>query len=205
VPDALIILAKAPAAGRVKTRLAAAIGADAALAVYRALLAITARTAQAWPGPVVLSASGDDFTGTGLERLPRIAQVDGGLGARVAQALTHGLALAPRAIAIGTDCPALTPAALAALPPAEIALGPTPDGGYWAVAVTSARAIAVVGDEALPWSTPRLRAATRAAAAAAGIAVALGPILADVDDRDDLHAACADGHLAPQLASGAPP
>jgi rSAM/selenodomain-associated transferase 1 len=199
---ALVLIARAPQHGRVKTRLAAGIGADAALAVYRQLLAIAATTAAAWRGPVLLAADGDAaaWNGSGLERLPRRAQPAGGLGGRIAAALRWGLECAPHAIAIGTDCPGLRPAHLqhlaAALAAAPVAFGPAADGGYWGMAVGSAPAIPLVAADDLPWSQPGLLAASRQRLAAAGLASATGDTLADCDDADDLAAAVRDGFLA---------
>ena len=48
----LTIFAKAPERGKAKTRLAADLGPDKALSIYRELLGITATVAALWPGPV---------------------------------------------------------------------------------------------------------------------------------------------------------
>jgi rSAM/selenodomain-associated transferase 1 len=198
---ALVLIARAPALGQVKTRLAASIGATGALAVYRQLLARAAALQAAWPGPVLLCASGHDaaWNGSGLEHLPRRPQPETGLGGRVAAALRWGLTCAGGAIAIGTDCPALRASHLRhlseALATAPVAFGPAEDGGYWGVATAAPAAIAAIGDESLPWSTPHLLAASRAHLATAGLDAALGDTLADCDDADDLAAAVAAGLL----------
>ncbi len=199
---ALVIIARPPRHGRVKTRLAAGIGADGALAVYRQLLAIVARVARRWPGPVLLAADGHDgWDGTGLEGWPRRLQPATHLGGRIADALAGGLAVAPAAIAIGTDCPGLHEDHLRAvargLASAPLAFGPARDGGYWAIAATAAAPLAVACAGDLPWSTPELLAATRARLTAAGCRWREGPVLADCDDRDDLLAAIAAGLLQP--------
>lgn len=203
MPDpALVIIARAPEPGRVKTRLAAGIGTDGALAVYRQLLAIAAANAAAWPGPVLLAATGAAaaWAGSGLAHLPRRAQPEGGLGGRIAAALRWGLELAPHAIAIGTDCPGLRPPHLqrlaAAVAQAPAAFGPAEDGGYWGVAVAAPAAVAPITGEDLPWSQPGLLAASRQRLAAAGLACAEADRLADCDDADDLAAAVRAGFLA---------
>lgn len=212
---ALVVIARAPERGRVKTRLAAAIGDDAALAAYRALLAITARAVVAWPGPAALLGAGSweerpaeasgaltprAATDDALAALPRRAQPEAPLGSRIAAALRWGLELAPRAIAIGADCPALRVGHLLdldrLLADAPVAFGPADDGGYWAVGVADTAAIPPLCDDGLPWSTPGLLAASRAALDAIGIRHALGARLADCDDAEDLGAAVRAGLLA---------
>jgi rSAM/selenodomain-associated transferase 1 len=198
---ALVIIARAPEAGRVKSRLAAGIGSAGALAVYRQLLDIVAGVQSAWRGPVLLTASGSDaaWADSGLARLPRRAQVEGGLGQRIAAALHWGLETSGRAIAIGTDCPGLRVEHLRrlaqGLDTAPVAFGPAEDGGYWGVAVADARAIPVLSADTLPWSTPHLLQASHERLAAAGIAHATGDTLADCDDADDLAVAASAGFL----------
>lgn len=198
---ALVIIARAPELGRVKTRLAASLGDARTLLVYRQLLAHVVRTAQQWPGPVLLASSGHDdaWIGSGCEAWPRQAQADGGLGARIAAALTWGLQVSPCAIAIGTDCPAISVAHLttvvAGLDGAPVAFGPAHDGGYWSIAVRAPEVLSLVAADDLPWSQPTLLDVTRERLERAAISYVLGPTLADCDDVDDLAAAVTAGHL----------
>lgn len=209
MPDpALVIIARAPEEGRVKTRLAAGIGVPGALAVYRQLLGIVAQVQSGWAGPVLLTTTGTAgaWAGTGLEHLPRRAQTRGGLGCRIAAALRWGLAHSGRAIAIGTDCPGLTTVHLqrltAALLHAPVAFGPAEDGGYWGVAVSDPAAIPLFTDDALPWSTPAVLRASQQRLAEAGFPSAITDTLADCDDADDLAVAVSAGFLTwPQPAA----
>ncbi len=208
---ALVILARAPELGRVKTRLAAGIGVAGALAVYRQLLAIVARAQAGWRGPVRLLTHGDDsaWTGTGLEHLPRRPQPEGGLGSRIAAAFAWGFAEADRAVVIGTDCPGLRLDHLAELADIlqdfPIAFGPAQDGGYWGVACRDRAVVPVIAEDALPWSTERILAASRQRLDAAGVAHGQGATLADCDDAADLAAAIAAGFLtAPSHHESAP-
>jgi rSAM/selenodomain-associated transferase 1 len=202
MPDtALVIIARAPEPGRVKTRLAAGIGAPGALFVYRQLLQIMAAVQDAWPGPVLLTASGDDaaWQDTGLAHLPRRPQAEGGLGRRIAGALHWGLTTAPQAMAIGTDCPGLRREHLdrlaAAVVHAPVAFGPAEDGGYWGIAVRDPRVIPVIADDAMPWSTPEILADSHRRLDRAGFRHATGDTLADCDDADDLAVAVSAGFL----------
>jgi len=199
----LVVLARAPEAGRGKTRLAVAIGEAQALQVYRRLLAITADAALAWPGPRLLASAGDPaaFAGTRLDRLPRVDQAEGGLGVVIAAALAVGLGRARAVLVIGSDCPGLCESALAAvadvLTAAPVAFGPADDGGFWAIATRDHRAAELVATLPVPWSTRATLTTLRSGLAAAGLPSALGPTLGDVDTAADLDAAIAAGVLPP--------
>ncbi|MFW5751603.1 MAG: TIGR04282 family arsenosugar biosynthesis glycosyltransferase [Planctomycetota bacterium] len=193
----LCIFAKAPVHGRVKTRLARTIGDVTALAVYRTLLRHTAAIAHDWPGPVRLLLSGtwpadepDPFVD-----LPATPQRGSGLGERLAAGLGPHLP----AIAIGTDCPELTTAALAGLAAAlddhDVAIGPAHDGGYWALGLSHRTALRTCCDPALPWSRPELLDATRSACTRAGLSVKLGCDMQDIDDANDLARARRNGFI----------
>jgi len=203
MPDpALVIIARAPELGRVKTRLAAGIGEARALIVYRQLLEVVSVAQAVWSGPVLLTTGGDDaaWEGTGLAHLPRRAQATGGLGSRIAAALSWGIDAAGSAIAIGTDCPGLRHTHLqrlaALMATAPVAFGPAEDGGYWGVAASDPRAIPIIADDAMPWSTPDILQVSRQRLERAGIAHATGDTLADCDDADDLAAAVSAGFLS---------
>ncbi len=208
---ALVILARAPELGRVKTRLAAGLGADGALAVYRQLLAIAATTLAGWPGPLRLLACGAEsaWAGTGLEHLPRRPQPEGGLGTRIAAAFAWGFAEADRVVVIGTDCPGLRPDHLVDLARKlqhfPVAFGPAEDGGYWGVACRDPALVPLIADDALPWSSAHILASSRLRLDAAGVAHGAGAVLADCDDVADLAAASAAGFLtSPACREGSP-
>jgi hypothetical protein len=169
--------------GRVKTRLAASIGAQAALTAYRDLLALTlARLAphkgafapEIWVDGNALAVA--DWRRT----FPVYEQPDGDLGERMAAAFEAGVSAV-----VGTDIPAMTAdyvdAALKALQAAELALGPTEDGGYCLVAMREPHPEIFAG---IPWSTPRVLDATLAAAV--HLRVAMLEELWDVDDAAGL-------------------
>ncbi|MBT9395158.1 TIGR04282 family arsenosugar biosynthesis glycosyltransferase [Hymenobacter sp. NST-14] len=189
--ETLIIFARHPELGRVKTRLAAGIGPAAALEVYRRLLAHT----RAVVAPlkvhktVWLVGAGPETAGewTGFEQLPQPA---GDLGAKMQAAFTHDFARpAQAAVIIGTDCPGLTTAhlaeAYAALRTHDVVLGPAADGGYYLLGM---RRLHPALFENKPWSTATVRAETLADAARLGLRVYLLPELQDVDTAADLRA-----------------
>ena len=192
----LKIFAKAPVPGRVKTRLAASIGPDAAAAVYRDLVLRTLATAAAarragvldaielWvapegePGPLEGWAAQLDIQ---LHR-----QRGAHLGERMRHALRESVAAGRPALLIGTDVPdfkvAYLAEAAAALQSHDAVVGPAEDGGY--VLIGLARDIDAFTDVA--WSTPDVMAQTRARLASAGVAWKELPRLWDVDTAEDL-------------------
>jgi uncharacterized protein len=92
-------------------------------------------------------------------------------------------------MAIGTDCPGLSPAGLDAaanaLGETEMVLGPTADGGYYLVGLSR---WAPVVFEHIPWSSDRTFEATVAAASAAGLSLHILPVLVDIDTENDWRA-----------------
>lgn len=137
-PIALAILAKAPIAGAVKTRLIPALGAEGAAALHARLIERTVETACAAAiGPVTLwvTPGPPDAYFTALASRLTIglaAQPHGDLGARMLAACQ---AAAAPVIVIGTDCPALTPAHVREAADVlragnDVVVIPAEDGGY---------------------------------------------------------------------------
>ena len=135
--NTLVIMAKTPSAGRVKTRLARDIGVSEALRFYRAQLALTCRTLSNNPGwKLVLARSPDHENRTIVYRFDEvIGQGSGGLGARMQRLFDHGKR--GPLIIIGADIPGITPRMIARafhlLKSHDAVFGPASDGGYWLV------------------------------------------------------------------------
>lgn len=189
---ALAIFLKAPRLGTVKTRLAAEIGDRQALRLYRLMADRTLTAARdagleatVWFTPADAALEMRFWLGECWELRP---QASGDLGARLAAA---GQSVAPGRgwLAIGADCPALDAELLrvagAIVVQGEIALGPTADGGYYLI---GGRAPLPALFDAMPWSTSRVLAETRARLARAGIAWRELPMLRDVDTAEDARA-----------------
>lgn len=193
--DAVVVLAKAPARGAVKTRLARDVGDDRALALHRRLAAAVTRALLAptrtWTVAVATTPALDDATARAwLGPVDDVfAQCDGDLGARLSHATRRLLAAHDRVVAVGTDCLDVTAdrvrEALAALDHAPAVIGPAHDGGYYLLGAT--RALPVY--DAMPWSTDALLDATRARLRDAGIAWRELATARDIDTLDDLVAA----------------
>lgn len=189
----LLVFAKAPVPGQVKTRLADRIGAHNAAALHERLLLHTLRTARASGlGAVELWCSPD--TGhTLFRRLRRWATVTtraqhgADLGARMYHALEDALTRAPAALLVGSDCPALTPQhlqrAAEALARADLVFIPAIDGGY---VLVGARHLVPAVFENIDWGTDRVWAQTRKRLSACGLRWAALPPLWDLDRPEDL-------------------
>ena len=189
----LVIFAKEPRLGAVKSRLARDIGAAAALRFYEETLhALIARVAHRAPWRCWLAVTPDGFAPLAQRRwrsLPRdlavIAQGQGDLGVRMARSFAR-LPPGP-AVLIGSDIPAIARShiddAFAALGRHDAVFGPAEDGGYWLVGLK--RAPRVLAPFArVRWSGPHALADTRANLKRKR--VALAPRLGDVDRAEDL-------------------
>ena len=137
-PDTLLLVfARAPRRGRVKTRLIPELGEDTALKVHQRLLDRTLREAAAFPGRARLMLDDHDDRLAAHAReigLEVGLQHGGGLGERMNAALRDGLQEAARVLLVGSDCPVLDQTYLAlavdGLDNARVVLGASEDGGY---------------------------------------------------------------------------
>lgn len=188
----VLIFARTPELGKVKTRLAADVGDAAALALYQRLLAHTCDTVTRSGFPARVHLAGpmperDLWSDAGFRRYP---QADGDLGARMSAAFANAFADGVRSVVIvGTDCPGLRAdhlhLAMTALETHEAVVGPADDGGYWLLGLTSpVRAIF----ENKAWSTDSVLRETLADFKALGMGVVRLETLRDVDTVDDLDA-----------------
>lgn len=142
-PDAvwrrrLVMMVRKPLAGRVKTRLARGIGAVSAARFYRnATSGLIARLDGDRRWQLTLAVTPDAAAGDGAwpARLPRVAQRDGDLGARL-QRLFERLPPGP-VVVIGSDSPQVSRRHIAdafrSLGSTDAVLGPASDGGYWLI------------------------------------------------------------------------
>ncbi len=189
-----LVFVRAPEAGRVKTRLAASLGAEGALRVYRRLAEHALREARALGGEVRVHFTPADagaevraWLGDGPRYLPQSA---GDLGARMEAAFRAAFeAGADRVVIIGSDLPGLSAALLRrafdALESHPAVIGPARDGGYYLLGM---RATIEGLFDGIPWSTTEVLARTLERLGAAGIEPALLDTLSDVDELDDLPA-----------------
>lgn len=193
-PDArILIFAKAPQRGRVKTRLMPVLGAEGACALHERLLYQTVeRCCRAALAPVELWCTpGVDHPAferlAASFRLERFAQQGADLGERMAHAARAAFRRANRVLLIGTDAPALAPGhlqeALLGLEHAVVMMAPAEDGGY--VLLGLRRPVPELF-ERMPWGSDRVAMLTRRRCAAQGLPLHELETLWDVDRPEDL-------------------
>lgn len=188
----VLVVAKAPVAGRVKTRLGADVGLEDAAGLAAAALADTLAAAAALVGPARCHlslegdlAAADVVDGAGLRGLVEGWTITPQRGDLLGERLAHAHAACGRGpvVQVGMDTPQITPALLTVvadgLADADAVLAPAADGGWWALALRDPAQAAALVD--VPMSTPTTGADTAAALRAAGLTLADGPVLADVD------------------------
>ena len=187
----LLVLAKQPVPGQVKTRLCPPCTPVQAAAVAAASLADTLDVVDATPATGrTLAISGQYPSRPGWSVLP---QRGDGLGERLAHAFGDCAPGGP-ALLIGMDTPQVSVDRLAAvaagLDRADAVLGPAEDGGWWALALRDPRRAAIL--PTVPMSTVDTCRWTVQALRAIGLTVACGPLLRDVDTAVDAWAVAAD-------------
>jgi len=195
VATRIVVFAKAPVAGCVKTRLIPVLGeAGAARLAQRMLADTVAHALAAGLATPELCATPhpDDPAWTGL--LPtgvRLSdQGPGDLGQRLAAAATRVIDGGERILLIGTDCPELDGKRLgeasAQLESHDAVIHPARDGGY--VLLGLACTDPSLFDD-IAWSTDAVAATTIARIRALGWSLFVGDILSDIDEPADLDAA----------------
>lgn len=191
MPDfRVMVFLRAPRLGEVKTRLAATLGVEEALVVYRQLVGGTLEAIESLPN-VELHCTPDDavpevlaIARSGWRVMP---QGPGDLGHRLQRAFAHGFfGGAERLVVIGTDCPRLEArdiqAAWDALDHSDLVLGPAADGGYWLIALRCPQPALFEG---VLWGGPDVLQQTLDRAGAAGLRVHRLRELPDVDTAED--------------------
>ena len=181
-------MAKYPAPGRVKTRLAAALGAERACALYRAFILDLADRLAALPYEVIWSYDPAQAPFAALVPHARcVPQVDGDLGARMGHAVAAAFAeQAAPVVVLGADVPHVPVSCIeeaVAVVPGRVVLGPAEDGGYYLIAL--ARPVPELFG-GVPWGGADVLAATRARAERLGLATDLLAPTFDVDESADL-------------------
>jgi rSAM/selenodomain-associated transferase 1 len=186
----LAIFARLPAPGTVKTRLAPELGDEGAARLYRAFVDDTIAAGRATEGlaPELWLSSGPGEACLGLvDDLPVREQPAGDLGERMRDALSAMVQTAGRGLVVGSDCPTLPRAylraAAAALAEHDVVIGPSADGGYYAI---GARGRVPPLFDGVRWSTRHVLVETRARARREGLAVCELPPWYDVDTPEDL-------------------
>jgi rSAM/selenodomain-associated transferase 2/rSAM/selenodomain-associated transferase 1 len=181
----IIVFARAPVPGQVKTRLG--LPPDRAAALHQALVRETLAGLQ----PLLPRADVELSTDAPTQAwddcgFPRSLQTEGDLGTRMLAAIESALASGrPRVLILGSDSPELPLGHVRALleSRADVALGPTDDGGYYGISCSRVSGRMFDG---VRWSTEHAYCDTVAAVERCGLSWERGPSWFDVDRPEDL-------------------
>jgi rSAM/selenodomain-associated transferase 1 len=202
----LVIMAKAPRLGSVKTRLAESLSLQAVTELYRCLLNDTIALAQELDQveiAIMCPASDVEDLSRAVAKAVRIVPQTGqGLAAGLAAVFAHFAAPGhQRVIAFNSDSPHLPASVLEtafdALEACDLVVGPTHDGGYYLVGARASHAGLFISDgmgkaNALETLLTRARVL--------GLSVHLTDPFYDIDVEGDLTRLAAELRLAPARA-----
>lgn len=183
----IILFAKAPLPGRVKTRLLPLLSPDQAAGLHRAMVRDALEMLQGLQHLADIELHTDLPTEEWSEfPFPRRLQPDGGLGQRLWATMARALGEGHAAVLIlGSDSPGLPPSHVAGLlnSAADVKLGPTEDGGFYGI---FARRVVHGMFDGVRWSTDQTLSDTRSALEQRGLSVEAGENWFDVDEPSDL-------------------
>ena len=190
--EVVLVFQKNEVLGKVNTRLAAGVGEEQALEIYRQLLdktylalrdisvSITTYFSEFIPDNPIHSAEN------------KLVQLGQDLGERMKNAFAENFESGmEKVVLIGTDCPSLEGIHLAqafeALDQSDLVLGPARDGGYYMIGMKRRADFLFEG---ITWSTELVLSQTLALAAAQGMQTSLLPVLEDIDTLEDWERYC---------------
>jgi rSAM/selenodomain-associated transferase 1 len=188
----LVIMAKAPKPGVVKTRLAQSLPLAAVVELYRCLLDDTMALARSLDDvDVAIMCPASDVEDLSLavdDSIPILPQSGDGLAAGLTSVFTHFAGAGhQRIVAFNSDSPHLPASilrsAFRALAQCDVVVGPTHDGGYYLVGATESHPGLFVGDGL---GTTNAFEALLARVRALGLSLSLTDPFYDIDVADDL-------------------
>lgn len=188
--NTIVIFAKAPVPGKVKTRLCPPLTHRQAAELYRAFARDTIELARRVPDSRSI-VTYEPLGGPPLDWLgevPSFIQEGADLGARIEQAFTRAFSAgASKALVIGTDTPHLSPQtitrAFKSLESHDAVIGPASDGGYYLLGLTRLHAGLFKG---IPWSTGQVFEKTVALMKESSLSVDQLETVTDIDNPKDL-------------------
>lgn len=205
----VLVMAKAPRPGTVKTRLHPLLGPLRCAVLQAELISHTLELTTSMGVRTYLAyapGEGEDSTCALLPPGVRlIVQRGTDLGQRLTSAVVEAFADgAGPLLVIGTDAPTLTgdhlSAALTSLEHKDVALGPALDGGYYLIGMRRPHT-RLFGLDPAWWSTDQVLATTRALAAEDGLSVELLHPLRDLDTPEDAAALLAGPLMPARIAA----
>ena len=185
--ELLLIMARAPEFGKVKSRLAKTVGEQRALEVYVKLLEHTLNSVKESGYESLLFVDGDltyfEERGWKVE-----VQSSGDLGEKMKDAFSRSFALGfEKILMIGTDCYEINSeiilTAFGGLSSCDVVLGPADDGGYYLIGM---KKMHLELFENMPWSTSDLYTQTIEVARKLSLSAVSLPSKSDIDEEKDL-------------------
>lgn len=189
--NAIIIFQKNLVLGKVKTRLAATVGNQEAMEIYRALVGFTykqaseVKEADVW---IFFSESIEEIGKRYQQHIKgKMVQEGSELGERMLHAFETIFGMGyKKAVLIGTDCPEITPeildTSLDSLQTNEAVVGPAMDGGYYLIGMD--RVYPQLFYQ-MPWSTEEVLTITLQKLNKDNLSHYLLPVLSDIDTEED--------------------
>lgn len=211
-PAHILLFARYPVPGKVKTRLVPALGPHNAARLHRRMTehaASIARTAcgadDAGKRSVTVCCTGgrlQDFRAWLGPELRYASQVSGDLGARLHEAFQTALRNSSAVICIGSDVPGITPTILRQahekLSDHDVVLGPAADGGYYLIGM---KRFFPELFASIDWGTEQVYKQTQEVISALGLLAAELPVLSDIDRPEDLTSLQSDPRFSDAFSS----
>lgn len=186
---AIIIFIKNPELGKAKTRLAATVGDERALAIYKELLRHTRETVlkiEYCEKHLFYSSFVDEKDDWPNDQFTKKLQPSGDLGTRIITAFEDVFQTNQPVLIVGSDCASLTSEileeAIEKLKENDFVIGPAEDGGYYLIGMNEFTP-AVFKD--IAWSTEQVLPQTISKIQEHGWTFGLLPTLSDIDYEED--------------------
>ena len=201
--EVVLVFQRNEVLGKVKTRLAAGVGEEQAMEIYRYLLNKTYLALKEITVPVTTYFSEFIPENPIHSAENKQVQVGGDLGERMRNAfVAHLESGMEKVVLIGTDCPSLEGThlvqAFEALEHSDLVLGPARDGGYYLIGMKRRADFLFEG---ITWSSELVLSQTLTLAAEQGLHSSLLPILEDIDSLEDWERYCSQNGDMPYLSS----
>lgn len=186
--NAIIIFIRKPELGKVKTRLAKAVGKEKALEIYQKLLDHTRKEALKVDCDRLLFYEGeidmqDEWSETDFQKF---AQSNGDLGDKMKHAFSIALAKYDQVLIVGSDCPEIThkdiDRGFYELEEHDVVIGPARDGGYYLLGMS---ALQLFLFDNMPWSTETLLEESIIRVQDRSLQYALLKTKSDIDFKED--------------------
>lgn len=185
---ALIVFVRKAELGKVKTRIAKAVGKETALDIYKQLITHTRKVVEQVQCEKYVFYAGeiDHDDEWNSKEFEKFLQVKGDLGAKIQDSFETVIRKTSPVLIIGSDCPELTPddieRAFLELEDNDVVIGPAVDGGYYLLGMNDLQLFLF---EDMPWSEEELIQETIFKIQDRGLRYSLLSTKSDVDYIED--------------------